>query len=248
MKSLALLTLICTVPFVTACCALPDLTGLMGESSLIGSGNMVTKEFDLSGFDRVNVSDAFDVEITQGGSFSVVVRVDDNFVEYLDIVKRGGTLNIELRAHSFARVNATTMEAEVTMPELTGLGLSGASDVSITGFASSETLSVHVSGASSLRGDIESGDSTFDVSGASHVSLSGSGGDLGLEVSGASDADLAEFDVGDASVQASGASSVTVNASGTLDVSASGASHVHYLGTPTLGSVESSGASTIQPR
>jgi hypothetical protein len=45
---------------------------------------------------------------------------------------------------------------------------------------------------------------------------------------------------------ASGASTATVNASGTLDAEASGASHVRYLGSPTLGNVEVSGASSVE--
>ena len=47
--------------------------------------------------------------------------------------------------------------------------------------------------------------------------------------------------VQDAAVNAGGASTVTVNLSGRLDADASGASNVYYLGTPTLGTLETSG-------
>jgi hypothetical protein len=46
----------------------------------------------------------------------------------------------------------------------------------------------------------------------------------------------------------SGASQATVHSAGRLDVRASGASKLFYVGQPTLGSVDSSGASTIQRR
>jgi hypothetical protein len=246
MKLCAVFTLMVTVPLITGCCALPDLSGLSGQGPLIGSGNVVTEEFDLSGFDQVEVSSAFDVQISQADQFSVVVRVDDNVKQYLDVVKQGSTLRIGLKPISSSTVSAMTLEAEVTMPELTGLELSGASDVSVTGFKSAEALSVEVSGASSLRGDIEAGGVRFDVSGASDVKLSGAGGDLVMDVSGAGTADLADFQVGDASIEASGASSATVNVSGRLDAEASGASRIRYLGNPTLGRIESSGASTIE--
>jgi hypothetical protein len=51
--------------------------------------------------------------------------------------------------------------------------------------------------------------------------------------------DLSAFSVVDANVEASGASQVTVNVSGRLDVDASNASHVTYLGSPTLGKMDS---------
>ena len=240
--------LLCTLGFVLVLTAL--LTGCCGliprQTTITGSGNVVTQEEAFTGFDKVDVSHAFTVDISQGESFRVVVRVDDNLVEHLEVVKQGDTLKIGLEPTPFRNVRDATMEAEVTMPELTGLELSGASDVTITGFKSSKMLDVKLSGASSLRGDIEAGDARFDLSGASSVTLSGSAQDVTIDASGASVVDLADFPVADADVEASGASSATVNPSGSLDADASGASHVYYVGDPTLGKIDTSGASSVE--
>jgi hypothetical protein len=215
-------------------------------TAIRASGNIVTREEDISGFDRVDASHAFKVEITQADTFSVVLRIDENVLDYLEVAKRGNTLRIGLEPGRGYTTGKVTMEATVTMPELTGLELSGACKGTITGFKSAKSLTVDVSGASHVRGDIESGDASIDASGASEVVLSGSAGDLTADASGASGIDLADFPVGDANVGASGASRVTVNASGTLDADASGASHVLYLGSPTLGNVDTSGASSVK--
>ena len=250
MKKSILFTLIVMVPFISACCPITCPTGLPGgifeETSITGSGNVVTREENLSGFDKVDVSHAFSVDISQGDSFSVVIRVDDNLEQYLEVVKQGSTLKIGLRPGRSYNLSNATLEAEVTMPELTGLDLSGASHATIAGFKSTKALDVEVSGASSLRGDIEAGNARLDVSGAGQVRLTGSGQDLTLDASGASQVDLADFPVGDASVEVSGASRATVYPSGRLDADASGASHVSYLGSPTLGTVETSGGSSIE--
>ncbi len=66
--------------------------------------------------------------------------------------------------------------------------------------------------------------------------------------SGASQIDLEELTAADADIEASGASNVTVNASGTLDANASGASNIYYLGNPTLGRINESGGSNVDPR
>ena len=198
------------------------------------------------GFDKVEVSNAFTLDIRQGEDFSVIIRVDDNLLEHLEVVKQGSTLKIGLEPGRTYNIRRATMEAEVIMPKLTGLELSGATQTTISGFESTERLDVDVSGASQLRGDIEAGDARFDVSGASRVILSGSAGDLTIDASGASTANLADFTVGDADVQASGASTVTVDVSGRLDAEASGASSVFYLGNPTLGNIDTSGASSVK--
>lgn len=245
MKACIMLSVVLVALMIGGCVPLPDVGEILSELSVTGSGNVITKEFDLSGFDQVEVSHAFDVEITQGDRFSVVVRVDENLEEHLRVQATGRTLEVGL-APSLSILGTPSREVEITMPSLTGLEASGASRVSVTGFKSTEALSVEVSGASSLRGDIEAGGVTVDVSGASDVELSGSGGDLVMDVSGAGTADLADFQVGDASIEASGASSATVNVSGRLDVEASGAAQVRYLGSPTLGRVNSSGGASIE--
>ncbi len=69
-----------------------------------------------------------------------------------------------------------------------------------------------------------------------------------MDASGSSDVDLSDFPVADAGIDASGASTVTVNPSGRLDVEASGASNVYYLGEPSLGTIDTSGASSVEPK
>jgi hypothetical protein len=249
MKKCILFTLIVVVSHVSAGCAVPLPSGILDEVSITGSGNVVTREEAITGFDKVDASHAFTVDISRGDTFSVVVRVDDSLLEYLEVVKQGSTLKIGLKpGYNYHVTNVRTTEAEITMPELTGLDLSGASDGTITGFTSTKALAVDLSGASSLEGDIEAGDSLVDLSGGSDLTLSGSGQDLTVDASGASEVDLADFPIADANVDASGASTVTVNASGTLNVDASSASHVYYLGNPTLGTIDTSSGASVESR
>ena len=140
------------------------------------------------------------------------------------------------------------MEAEVTMPELTGLGLSSASHATITGFKSTKDLSVDLSSSSSLTGDIEAGDVSIDLSSSSEMTLVGSGGDMTVDVSSSSELDLSEFPVVNARVDASSSSMATVNVSGRLDADASGGSNVYYLGDPTMGEIDTSGGSSVEPK
>jgi hypothetical protein len=230
------------MPLLVGCCAIPVRTVLVG-----GSGNVVTLDEAITGFDELDISNAFEVDVSQGESYRVVVRIDDNLEKYLRLVKQGSTLRIGLEPDRPYNLANATLEAEITMPEMTGMTLSGASRVTFTGFESTSRLNVDVSGASHLQGDIETGNARFQVSGASQVTLAGSAGDVTIDASGASRLDLSDFAVKDAEVEASGASTVTLNPSGRLDAGASGASHVYYLGNPTLGKIDTSGASSVEP-
>lgn len=171
-----------------------------------GSGEIVTQEMDITGFDKLDISQGFNAQINQGDEFSVVIRVNDNIVEYLRVEKVGDTLTIGLEQNR-AYGNAT-LQAEITMPTLIGLEVSGGTDATV----------------------------------------SGTGDNISVDAYGGSDADLASFEVVNANIDASGGSQVTINASGTLNADASGGSQVYYLGSPTMGLIETSGGSDIDPR
>jgi hypothetical protein len=246
MKARILLSAALGSSLLLGCSLVPNVGEILSEVSVSGSGNVITKEFDLRDFDRVEVSGAFVARVAQGESYSVVVGVDENLEQHLRVQVEGDTLKVGM-VPNLSILGMATREVEIIMPELAGLELSGATQSTISGFESTADLSVEVSGASKLGGDIQAGDASVEASGASTVDLSGSADSLELVVSGASTADLSEFAVNDANVEASGASRATVNASGRLDAETSGASHVVYLGNPTLGSIQTSGASTIAP-
>ena len=241
-KFCALVVMLALVALAVSGCTLP-----LGErQALKGSGNVVAREGSVSGFDQVKVSHAFRANIKQGETFSVIVRIDDNLVKYLEVAKRGRTLVIGLEPDMSFSLEAVTMEAEISMPYLNGLDLNGASRVTIGGFRSDKDLDVKLSGAGKLQGNIQAGDIRFDISGAGRATLRGSADDLRVDASGASKVDLGALEVGQAEVGASGASEVTVNVEGQLDVMASGSSRVHYFGSPTLETVSTSGGASVE--
>jgi len=240
---------------------------LMGcEGVVVGSGKLATQEFTFSDFKQVDVGSAFEVEITQADSYRVSITADDNLFEHIQVAKEGGTLKIGLK--TITNFGSATLKAEITMPQLQGLELSGATRGTVSGFSSTENLDIEVSGASSLdmaemsasdvkfdvsgaskvAGDITAGDVDFDVSGASSVQLEGSAGDMVVEAGGASRVKLAGFTVNNADVSLGGASNGTVNLSGRLDADLSGASKLEYMGEPTMGTINTSGASTLSKK
>jgi hypothetical protein len=208
-----------------------------------GSGDPVTQSFAFAGFDSLEIGNAFQAEITAADTYLVEVTVDGNLVEHLQVEQQGETVTIGLKPMTTAH-NAE-MRVRITLPALVSLEASGATSVNLTGFSADKQTDLRVSGASKVRGDMETGDLTVDVSGGSTVALSGKGKNLRVTASGASTADLRDFSVNDANVEASGASRIEVNAAGTLNAKASGASTVHYTGNPTLGRIDESGASSV---
>jgi hypothetical protein len=232
------------VVVVVAICTVLILKGWPGV--LIGSGNLETEQYAFANFTRVEISSAFEFQIRQSSSYGINVTADDNVIDHVQISQDGQTLKIRVGGvPSFRRV---TLKASVTMPQLGGLTVSGASHGTVSDFNSTEAVSIAVSGASRVTGDITAGNVEFDISGASTIQLEGSANDMVASVSGASRFNLDDFTVNNADVNFSGASSGTINLNGRLDADLSGASRLLYIGEPTMGTINRSGASTLSKK
>lgn len=228
-------------------------------------GYMSTREFNFTDFNKIEVGGAFQVEISRGDTFTVNVNADD--FAHIKVEKVGGTLIIRRQGIEWFAPFHVQPKATVTLPELVGLTVSGASTCKLADFQSTNDLTVNISGASRLEaknvttgkldmevtgastvnGDIKaSSNARFEISGASRVELAGAATDIVMRTSGASKAGLGKFPVQNADIEVSGASNGTVNLNGRLDANVSGASNLYWSGAPIMGNIQTSGASNLR--
>jgi hypothetical protein len=237
------------------------LAGCSGFSVINGSGSIITKSYDFSKFTDIEISSAFNFEVTPSNTFSVSITSYENLFNYFNVSQSGNTLKIGMKSGYFTR---SYPDAKIGLPVLTRLNVSGASHGSATGFVSAQNFSVELSGAGTLTLGMEAGntdlsvsgagkisgqlkaqDSHLDLSGASRAELTGSANNLTLNVSGASTASLPDFSLQNSTANISGASTANLNVNRELSVEVSGASTLNYTGNPTLGKISVTGASSL---
>ncbi len=230
--------------------ALALTAGLAGCDLLLpvsGSGRLTRSVYPAAGFSGIQASHSFVVKVVPDTVYSVTITCDDNLHRYL-IVENGGPGTLRLGLEPGYNYNGVTLIAEVHMPVVVSIDVSGASTVNLdSGFSSGNGLTVVLSGASQCGlPNIVCGDASFDVSGASQVTCVGSAGALTIRVSGASRANVLNCTGTRASVNLSGASAAWVDV-GTrpVDVAAGGASTFYYGGAPALGVSDFSGGSRM---
>ncbi len=211
-------------------------------------GNQKTQTYTNTGFTAVDVGSAFQVDIKRSDNFSVKITAGERAFERISVTQSGDTLKIEVTPGMWMW-GTFDAKAEITLPALDNLTLSGATRGTMDGFNDTSKFITKISGASSL--DLKNailGDLDIELSGASSLAGQGTGGNLTAEVSGASSLDLTNLQVYNANVVVTGASSAVVYPTGTLNADASGASSVQYIGNPTLGTINTSGASSVNKK
>jgi len=205
--------------------------------TLAGSGQIATKEFNLSGFDGVETGLIFDVSLSQADEYKVVVYADDNFIDFIEMEVQGTTLMMGYKPGYTYDLNNVSLRAEVTMPEIKSLQLTSSSQVTLDNFRDQEDLEVTLTGASSLHGRLEAVAMTINASSSTYVNLTGTVANISIFADGNSLVDLKGLEAGHASLDTSGVSRVLVNVTGDLDVLANQNSQIYYYGDPVLGEV-----------
>ena len=167
---------------------------------------------------------AIEAQVRIGRPQSVTITGDDNVVPTIKTDVSGDRLTI---GPEKSYESSVPLRAEIVVPELDWVGISGASTATVSG-VDVEAITLRASGASTIR-------------------AGGTAGNVNAEASGASRMRLEDLSAEQAEVDATGASTIDVTVSERLTGSASGASTITYAGDAQV-SVSTSGASTVRRR
>lgn len=183
---------------------------------------------NVGNFNKIRVSSAINLYLSQGTSQGVAVSSDDpGAISKIKTEVKDGTLKIYVENGVWNGWNWSNkhLKAYVTFTTLEMLDASGACNVELTDPINVGNFKMELSGASNLKGEIKGSDIDFELNGASNAKVNISGTSFELSQSGASNfrgivnSPKADFDI-------SGASVTDVDGSATaLSVSASGASN-----------------------
>ena len=173
----------------------------------------VTEDRDLSGFTRIEVRGAIELELTAGQDHSISIRTREDRMEDVITELDGDTLVIDMedgRRNSWW--DDADVEVTITMPVLAELEVLGAVDGEFYA--------------------IDSDELEIDIRGAAEVDIEGTCGTLTLDVKGAGDIDADRLKCKDVEVDVKGAGSASVFASESIDARVSGVASISVYGEP----------------
>jgi hypothetical protein len=204
-----------------------------GLSYTQGSGNVITEERDVSGFDQVNMSGFGEMIITQGNDESLTIETDDNLMQFIETEVRNNTLYLEFTENTIPDPS-DTIAYHLTLIDLEALELSGAGEFSIQSL-DTPRLEITFSGAGRIDLDsLNTDELTVQISGAGDVNLAGKVSVQEVNIEGAGQYLASDLESDQASVKIEGVGKATIWAHDSLDIRVDGAGNVEYYGSPTV--------------
>ena len=217
-------------------------------AGIFTSANAQTSEIsiNLKDFDRLQIGNAFVIDVTKASQFSIKAKGDKENLDELESFVKEGELRIKYKGdNTWKRQKNGTVYLYITMPELTGVTFSGATKSTVEGFSVKGTFKLSLSGASESKINLKAENMNISLSGASSAKISGGNtSKMSIDISGASQLNAYECEAQNTKITASGASSARISVSSSLNADATGASSIRYRGSPEVNS-DSSGASRI---
>ncbi len=175
----------------------------------------IARNYDLSGFDSINVAGVYELDVRVGSDFSIALSGPAEEMERVEVSVKNGSLVLDQRKRlrgEKRRHNREGIEAVITMPSLTALKVSGVVDGQIAG-VDAESFAVNISGVGDVR-------------------IEGQCGALDANLSGVGDLDAEGLECRSANVNVSGVGSAAVFASEEVDARVSGMGDIDVYGSP----------------
>ena len=189
-----------------------------GESDfkeINGSGNIETREYDVSSINKVEVGGEGVLIIEQGDAEELVIETDDNLFEYVKVSVADGILTIETTYdQGYDLVPTDSINYYLKLKDLEELRLPGAVSVKCD--------------------DIQLSSLDLDMSGVASVEIAGEVDILDISVGGVGTLKGRDLSTTECNISGDGNANITLRVSNKLDVVFTGIGKINYIGSPEV--------------
>lgn len=176
-----------------------------------GSGVRKTEKRDLSAFNAIETTGAFEVSVSCQKPASFEIEADDNLVPLVETEVRDGVLRVTTKK---GYSSSGGIVLRITVPDLASIKSTGAGKFTVSG-VKNENFEIRSTGAATMV-------------------ASGQSKSVKINSTGAGKIDAHDLRASNAEVSVTGAAGVDVYATDQLDVTVSGAGRVTYSGNPKI--------------
>lgn len=190
-------------------------------------------------FTEISLRVGAKVHLQQGDQQSLEIVAKSSTLEDLITEVKDGKLIIRFPNKDFfwKTFQPGEITINITIPEITGLGVSGSGDIIADDGIKGRDLELAVSGSGNIKiSDLEAVAVKSIISGSGNIVLSGdkSAEDLSVAISGSGNFKGMDFSADDVNVRVSGSGNVGVQANKNLNIRLAGSGDVTYKGHPLV--------------
>lgn len=215
------------------------------NKTIKGNEKTTTITRTTAAYEGLEVSGSFDVKLISGKEGNIIIKGDENLLEFIITEVKDGRLSVYFDKNKTIRYNYNS-SIEVTIPieEINQLSFSGSGNLKNNDLIKTENLNVEISGSGNVSYNAETKNLKITKSGSGNLVGKGTTNNLDLKSEGSGNVNLYDLKSENAVVSQTGSGNIKVNCSVNFDALTIGSGNIQYYGNPkkTATKVEGSGS------
>jgi hypothetical protein len=208
-----------------------EVKDIFKKENFFGTGEIVSEEFELDGFSKIDFDVAGNLHLTQGEEQLVRIDADEKIMEKLIVEVEDDTLKISLKPLTISFVSINTY---VTIPDLDNITINGSGSVIGKTHFTTEKLALRINGSGYLDLDLDVKELNTNIAGSGEMDLAGSALKHFSSIEGSGDIKAASLATDNTEINIEGSGSVDINVAKSLDINIEGSGDVEYSGKATV--------------
>ncbi len=207
----------------------------------IRNASAETQERSLPLFSEISLRIPARVTLEQGSEQKVTIEAENSTLDEIitevsgrSLVIRFSTKNLLSRSFRPGKINI-----RVTLPEITGLSVSGSGDIVAGKMIASRILDLAVSGSGGIDlSQLDAGRVKVSISGSGNIVIGNKkpGEELQASISGSGNLKAKDYEARDIRVSIAGSGNAWVYSNGDINVKIAGSGNLYYHGNPNMNS------------
>lgn len=204
--------------------------GFNSETRDAESGPDTTRSWDVSQFERVEVSGPYDVDVTTGQNPAVSAKGSEKLLDRTEVLVKDGVLVIRPKKDGMRwSWKSGTARFKVGTPMLGGARIAGSGSVDVDRVEGDFYGSI--AGSGDLRvADLSAGKTSMEIAGSGDIRYAGTADEIRIEIAGSGDADASALEARTGSVDIAGSGDASANISESAKVRIAGSGDVRIKG------------------
>ena len=212
-----------------------------------GNGNTVSIERSVGDYESIAISGSFDIDLVSGSEGALIVKGEENLLEYIVTEVENGKLVIRVKkgVNLKPSIHKGGIHVQVPVESIDALSLSGSGD--IVGHTTLKTadFKTSMSGSGDITLDVDTETLSASMSGSGDMNLSGNTRDFKATISGSGDIKAFDLNADNVEATVSGSADIKVTANEKLKARVSGSGDINYRGNPKKVDTKTSGSGDI---
>jgi len=209
------------------------ISAACAQSKHESGGPTVERDYQVGGFERIEVAGHYDVDVRTGAAPSVHASGSEKDIERLVIEVKGDRLLIHARKDRGmfgGSWSSGDVSISVTVPRLSGAAIAGSGGIKVDRVAA-QRFKGEIAGSGELSVDaIEAESVELSIAGSGNISATGKAKSVQYNIAGSGDIDAQGLTAETADVSIAGSGNVTANATATASVTTMGSGDVAMSG------------------